>query len=327
MHETTLPFKVAGLPRRRAVLGYLISLSGFVLLIAFFIGGVTLVENEIVPPGIGFISFIIALLFGTASALSLFEFGKKLRQMDALTAITKDELPPVLFLRSFQDEYVVDLTSRTGRGGVQRSEENLCKALHRLGPVIAIGQPGETLPEIGAARIYVDDVNWQAAIRFFMRRASAIVIVVGHSPGIWWEIEAAFEEVNLTRLLFFFPYTEKIKPRHSLWHRLKLRHIFLSKKIFEQMMFEREKRYSVFLEKIGLHMNKPLPKKLGSVQFIDFLEDGTPRLLETVRPAFLDSFFQASLTNLKVGIHLEHTLNPFLCKLGKCNFNRSKSMW
>ena len=36
-------------------------------------------------------------------------------------------------------------------------EQELAVLMGRLGPVVAIGKPGERLPELGAARLYVAD--------------------------------------------------------------------------------------------------------------------------------------------------------------------------
>jgi hypothetical protein len=164
-----------------------------------------LLEANLVSLWVGLPGFVFLVFFAAALMSRLAVYGRRLRQPDAPSVLARDPRPPVLFLRSFRDEDIVDLTSRTGRGSMRRSEEALCTALRRVGPVIAIGRPGEHLPETGAARLYVGDHDWQKAVRHFLAQAAAVVIVVGTSPGVWWEIDAALESVDRRRLLFFFP--------------------------------------------------------------------------------------------------------------------------
>lgn len=98
-----------------------------------------------------------------------------------------DDRPPILLLRSFQD----DLTQHRHwrRAWVRRGlEESLTEGLWRLGPVVAIGMPGETTPPIGAAREYVSNDQWQARVHELMSKARAIVVVAGLTPGIKWEL-------------------------------------------------------------------------------------------------------------------------------------------
>jgi len=141
----SLPFDIERLPRCRLTLGYLVSLSSTILVITIAVGGVAVVDSEVIPLWIGLPGFFGALLFAGAAGQRMSNFGKQLRQRDALTVLARDGRAPVLFLRSFADEDVVDLTSRTGKG-IRRSEETLCDALRDVGPVIAIGRPGEQLP-------------------------------------------------------------------------------------------------------------------------------------------------------------------------------------
>ena len=61
-------------------------------------------------------------------------------------------------------------------------------------PVVALGRPGETLPLLGAARIYVSHADWQAEITGHMREAGLIVMLLGEGEGLNSEIR------QLTRL-------------------------------------------------------------------------------------------------------------------------------
>src|SRR5262249_61590036 len=70
----------------------------------------------------------------------------------------------------------------------RRLEEIAVSALRPLGAAIAIGQPGERLPKLGAIRAYYPDDKWQAAVLEWMRRAQLIVLVGGASPWALWAL-------------------------------------------------------------------------------------------------------------------------------------------
>src|SRR5574339_970358 len=182
MDPRALPFEIVSLPRRRLVLGLAISAFGYLAATTWVFAAIAVLGRASEPSalwGIGLVLFAASLVLSGLLAQRIDARGRRLRQRDALSVIAEDPRPPVLFLRSFDDDDVHDLTSRTGRVGLHRTEDNLCHALRRLGPVVAIGRPGERLPEVGAARLYVSDRTWQDAVRFFLEKARAVVIVMG----------------------------------------------------------------------------------------------------------------------------------------------------
>lgn len=130
------------------------------------------------------------------------------RQLRAaqVAELPTDPRPPVLFLRSFPDDArnaaPPDL-AQINPFVVATKEENLVEALQGIGPVLAIGRPGELLPPLGARRLYVDHDAWQAKVAQLMSEARLVVLALGASEGLWWEIEQALTRVPPTRLLFF----------------------------------------------------------------------------------------------------------------------------
>jgi len=71
-----------------------------------------------------------------------------------------------------------------------------------VGPVIAIGKPGEPLPELGAARLYVGDADWKAKVIDLMARSRLVIIRTGSTPNLEWEIEQAMTRVPRQQILF-----------------------------------------------------------------------------------------------------------------------------
>jgi hypothetical protein len=91
-------------------------------------------------------------------------------QGDDLLKLVLDELGQVggqkdlvVFLRSFEDDrYFWNLRGMYGMWVSE--EEELSQAIAPLGPVVAIGRPGEMLQTPGAARMYVEDEQWQKEV-------------------------------------------------------------------------------------------------------------------------------------------------------------------
>ena len=81
-------------------------------------------------------------------------------------------------------------------------EQELAFIMNRVGPVIAIGQPGELLPELGAARLYASDAEWRATVTDLMRHARFIIVRAGSTANLEWEIDRAVQLVPRRRLIF-----------------------------------------------------------------------------------------------------------------------------
>lgn len=147
------------------------------------------------------LSFEIACTVVLVIAWRLWRRAQKYEAPDADEAMAADQRPPVLYLRSFQDDGDAMVGPYRGFGmrqftrlvGVRTAEQELTDILDHLGPVIAIGKPGEPLPELGAARLYVSHEMWQAKVLALMQQASLIVVRIGASAGVLWEIERALD--------------------------------------------------------------------------------------------------------------------------------------
>ena len=152
-------------------------------------------------------SAVIAVF--AVAALWLYRRSRQHEARTAAQAMADDPRPPVLYLRSFQDDGRM-LISDEGGVVAQKlfgaltptsAEEELAGTLERAGPVVAIGKPGEPLPELGAARLYVGHDVWQAEVNALMRQAALVVVRVGASPGVLWEINQALEHLPRERLV------------------------------------------------------------------------------------------------------------------------------
>lgn len=155
---------------------------------------------------------IVATLIGYGLAFALWRVWRRAQRYEAPTAaeaMAADPRPPVLYLRSFRDDgqaLVADVRIAPLRrlySALQLAtpEQHCADELQALGPVIAIGKPGEPLPELGAARLYVEQDVWQQEVLRLMRCAALVVVRVGASPGVLWEIEQALTVLHRERLV------------------------------------------------------------------------------------------------------------------------------
>jgi hypothetical protein len=87
---------------------------------------------------------------------------------------------------------------------VKTTEEDLVDQLIQCGPVVAIGKPGEKLQTLGAARMYVDDAEWQAVVLGLIKKAGLIILRPGRSAGFWWEVKQVREIAAPKNVVFYF---------------------------------------------------------------------------------------------------------------------------
>ena len=164
---------------------------------------------------------IIAVVLIAARAVWRVGTRFNLRQRDAI--ILKDK-PPVLLLRSFVDDVagippnalIPRLLWRR-----KRLEETIGAELTRAGPFVAIGKPGERLPQLGAHRLYVGDADWQQVVTSYITRAEPIILIAGKTTWVQWELSNIAALGRLNRLLIVFPRSTDAE-RTARWQNLKL---------------------------------------------------------------------------------------------------------
>lgn len=196
--------------RRRAVLLQLL-LANVVLPVLFLgfwfddprTGGADRVDALQIALALG--GYVLAI-----AAWRLWRRSQRHAAPSAAEVLGADPRPPVLYLRSFRDDGTLWLDQEQGRLAqwwskllaFRTTEEQCVAALQAVGPVVAIGKPGEPIPELGAARLYVGHDAWQAEVRQLMDRAALVVVRIGSSPGVLWEIEQVLSRLPRERLVF-----------------------------------------------------------------------------------------------------------------------------
>lgn len=123
-----------------------------------------------------------------------------------------DHRVPVLLLRSFRDDDLPVQAFRRVRRQLVRSnwerhrfEPFLVGLLSNLGPPIAIGRPGEPLPAVGAARDYLTNEQWQAKASQMIEESQFVVLLVGETGGVWWEMNHLASQRALGKCIMIVP--------------------------------------------------------------------------------------------------------------------------
>ncbi|MFF2141576.1 transferase [Kitasatospora sp. NPDC058190] len=153
----------------------------------------------------------LLLLLGGLAALALgFLILRRSRAHSARGAaqtLLVDGRRPVLYLRSFDDDEIAAQTDDAADVNLHSREEQFALALGAVGPVIAVGRPGEPLPRLGAARFYLPLDDWQPTVLRLMEMSQLIVLRLGPGEGLWWEVEQARATQQPGKLILLAPGT------------------------------------------------------------------------------------------------------------------------
>lgn len=123
------------------------------------------------------------------------------RAINVLGSITERPFHrPIVYLRSFIDD-----PGGARVVGLSTEEEQIAIALDPLGPFVALGRPGEMLPQVGAARIYVKNERWREVVEEFLLKSQLAIMRIGRTQGFWWEFRRAVQIVPPERLLLLVP--------------------------------------------------------------------------------------------------------------------------
>jgi hypothetical protein len=182
--------------------------SGLYMLGAAALFAVMLIAGNVAGPAIGHgWPLLIGAVFGYF-IVKLLRRAARTSQPSAESALAADPRPPVLLLRSFVDDsLIVDQRIRImiDQQTTVRFEEAMSSFLSDYGPFVAVGEPGQTLPQLGAARAYLTKDDWQSAVQRWIGQASFIVMVAGATEWVRWELKQILAQSRTGELLLLVP--------------------------------------------------------------------------------------------------------------------------
>jgi hypothetical protein len=164
-------------------------------------------------------------------------------------------------------------------------EQELAVAMLEIGPFIAFGEPGEDVPEPGAARMYVAQERWQNEVTKLTTNARLVVARIANSPSFWWEIATAVNIITPEKLVLLLPDNETdydefkewangIFPRSLPVHQFRRRNSPQSHISSEGLIyFERDWRPQVLTFKLALLRQ-------------NYWAPGVPILMTALRPVY-----------------------------------------
>jgi hypothetical protein len=181
----------------------LLGLSCFLGAVLLFYNFPSYIRSWLVVPILA-----LAVLLTFVAVLSL----SRAKRFEATTmpkGSQTDSRPPVVYLRSFKDDAKV--ARRIGLAGfrVTTEEGELADLVHDVGPLVAIGRPGEELSYYGADRIYVGEGDWHERVSRILKRAPLVILRAGSTSGLWWEVEQCAKQVKPERLVVLIPLKQR----------------------------------------------------------------------------------------------------------------------
>lgn len=194
-------FEVRNRPVKNLMIGLLILISPL-LFCAF---SAYIIDNAQINPyyvanRAGFFGFPCFLFFIIFSFLAVKAYRLSKRYLHNPLKALKDTRQPILYLRSFDGQYEEIYERWDGK----TPEEMLVSSLKNIGPVITVGQPGESgLPYLGATRIYFD-ADWQANVEKLMSVSKLVVFDADITENLLWELKSSKERLKPNQLIITF---------------------------------------------------------------------------------------------------------------------------
>jgi hypothetical protein len=218
-HQLGFPAFAAQIRRGRFSLGALYFLIGILNVVFFGLLATPLwlPRPDNIPSQLPYLTLLLAVPGGVL-VLQLLGLGRMANNAARQHAAKLyqsvrewDDRPPVLFLRSFdQDKVPIPAQTRdpilqwpAGLGRAQELDELILEAGAPFGPIIAIGDPRNPIPPLGAARIFVRnaDQDWKSVVADLIAACRAVVICPHTSSGVAWEIEQVRPPTVLARTI------------------------------------------------------------------------------------------------------------------------------
>jgi hypothetical protein len=157
---------------------------------------------------------------GVVVGVLLILSGLRLFARRGESVLRRNRRRPVLYLRSFAADVrlfggVGDFFRLLLLGGVEESaERRLARAVADVGPLVAIGQPGERLPPLGGARLYVrGDEDWRRVVGELVQASQLVIFRIGRTSGFDWELRHVLSACDPRKVLFYLP----PRDRENVW--------------------------------------------------------------------------------------------------------------
>lgn len=199
-------------PRKIHVPYFMIGIA-LLALLPFGVLFILLLSKSIFYPIMLIISLIPTILY-------CFYMARRIKSSSLTQATRMDNRPPVLYLRPFiqEEEAFIEATFTEmdllsyffSKMGITLEKYFIDDLSKSIGPFIALGNPEDYTPPEGAARKYASDKDWIDQFRQLSLQAACILMEVGHSENLQWELES-LKKYSLQEKLFVITRPKKKK--------------------------------------------------------------------------------------------------------------------
>ncbi len=209
------------------------------------------------------ILFLISGVFGQFCLI-----GRKLISKDGEFLLENLENNFCLYLRSFKIDEQID--------SYNEWEDILVNFLKTyIGPTVAIGAPNEVFQKIGASRIYIEEGgDWQERVVQLAEKTSLIILSLGNSKGLIWEVEQSIKLNQPEKfVLFYVKFADKKIDKEHYLKFIELTKSLFPKKIPDYDEIKHKYSFITFDRDWNFQINK-LPffirilNKLGQLTFL-----------------------------------------------------------
>jgi hypothetical protein len=214
----------------------------------------------------GLFLVLLALFTSRWATPYLFFKGKHYLARSEPAERLQDPRPPVVLLRAFQADVAgqwrqsvapkAPPTAALHQGST--FEEDLAEVVRPIGPLVALGQPGEEFPPAGAARFHEANQTWKDRVVDLLKGARLVILMPGTSEALLWETSMAFQLVKPQQLLIL--------------------------RVGRNTRREYDALSRVFKEATGRELPDRLLLGVAERSGITFDEDWTPRMLRVPAP-------------------------------------------
>ena len=183
--------------------------------VAALVVHIVLLEAGIVDVGVPAALYLMVAGFATHRA-------RRHAMPSAGQSRSADSRPPVLVLRAFRDDALNVEGGARWRGWLRPQptlEEIAAHATAGVGPAIAIGDPSEQLPPLGAARDYLADTDWRSVVTALIDEAAMVALVLGDSDNLLWEFSTTMQRRRGRGVLVLLPPLRRRAALATRWRR------------------------------------------------------------------------------------------------------------
>lgn len=187
-----------GHPRRRKPrTGWALAILGFSLLFVWNSYGLEYLETH---EWIRVIEMSLAAL-----PYLIFLYARSFLEPVGEDILIEDGRAPVLLLRSYSDQQHVNTAFPQFSFVDYSLDARLAIHFRALGPFITVGSPEKEELLIGPARLTLSHEEWKQKIRDWMKSAQLIVLMIGITEAVHWELNQLIELRLTHKLVVGFP--------------------------------------------------------------------------------------------------------------------------